>query len=353
MARWLVFVVLASGCRQLWGLSATPGLESDAAIDAPVDIASELPPNCYGSFGSMPYCLGSAPVNDFKITALTTIDTGDAQACTKVIADQCVIAARSIEIDARFAPTGSRPLVMIATTSIVISALGMLDVASHAGTTGPGSNAADCGAPMGPGMGGGGAGGSFAARGGNGGNGELGNGGGAAVASAPPRDLRGGCAGGIGEINGGAPGDGGGAVYLIANDMRIDGQLDASGAGGGGAKTNPRGGGGGGSGGMIVLEAAVFEIASGVIFANGGGGGGASGNNNAGIDGSDPAGVMAAPGGNGANAGDGGAGSSGADGTNGQSSALTAGGGGGGGAGVIKTFGGAITDRTALSPPPS
>ena len=77
----------------------------------------------------------------------------------------------------------------------------------------------------------------------------------------------------------GAFGPGGGAVYLIANTLVVNGTINASGGGGAGALTgmdgmDGGGGGGGGAGGFIGLDAPTVTVnAAGQIFANGGGGG--------------------------------------------------------------------------------
>lgn len=71
--------------------------------------------------------------------------------------------------------------------------------------------------------------------------------------------------------SGGAGGSGGGAVALIATEIRLDAEIKATGAGGFGG-SGQTGGGGGGSGGMVVLDAPIM-LGMGTVFANGGGGG--------------------------------------------------------------------------------
>lgn len=262
--------------------------------------------------------------------------------------------------------TGSRPLVIVATGEINVT--GHLDAASQTSTpkTGPGQPATPCGTFGIPGDAtgaGGGAGASLATPGSVGGNGGTGNQGGAAAGTAygpfltiPPGLLRGGCTGskgGDGQGLGATGGRGGGAVYLVANQITLGGSsiLNVSGAGAP-APGKSSGGGGGGSGGMLLLHASTFSIATGAkIVANGGAGSSGGDGNNAGTGnpGGDPDPLAPTtqavggmnPGGRGGNgyalnmpADNGGNGISGA-----------AGGGGGGGGGYIQSNA-ALTNAT-------
>jgi hypothetical protein len=88
--------------------------------------------------------------------------------------------------------------------------------------------------------------------------------------------LRGGCAGGRFDENGGY---GGGAVQLVSGTrlVLLPGAAINAGGGGGSSSLGPGGGGGGGAGGGILLEAPVIELPAGAgLAANGGGGGGAN-----------------------------------------------------------------------------
>jgi hypothetical protein len=188
----------------------------------------------------------------------------------------------------------------------------------------------------------GGAGGSFGGKGGRGGIPNGPDDSQRALAAEPtmlmrPTALRGGCKGQTANANTGRAGFGGGAIYLAAyTEVRVDGVVNASGAGGGGG-TDDRGGGGAGSGGMIILDAPSVRIL-GQLHADGGGGGEGGGNGQTGTSVGDGGGTSAALGGldTSGTGGNGGNGSyvPSADGLQGQR-AINTGGGGGGGTGMI------------------
>jgi len=354
MARWLVLVVLACGCRQIWGLGGTPELAIDASMtpDVPADVAIDAS-LCFGSFGDAPYCLDAAPTVPLTFGTATNINTQNSTSCSPLFANECVIPATLIEIDNTISVIGTRPLVLISTSVLHVAEAGTLDAASRRGAA---SNPSICDNGNGPGAAGGGQGGSFGGVGGDGGKGE--SGGGNAGNAIVPLLLQGGCPGGNGGSGGGAQGNGGGAIYLIAvNQILVDGTIDASGsAGTAGSGMNIRGGGGGGSGGMIVLESPSITV-SGTVFANGGSGGGGASLSGNGTNGQDPTGVTSVIGGQGGASSGGGGGSSGIAMPNGgggfDAPGAGGGGGGGGGAGVIKAIGGTITNLLGVSPTPS
>jgi len=254
-----------------------------------------------GNGGLLGVCLDSAPAevlaSDAEINTGRQLQHECAQLVPQSDGEQtevCVVAARRIEISSVVRAVGERPLVLLALDEIVVT--GELDVGSRqiappagagypgcssSGTTGTASNNG--------GGGGGGAGGTFAAAGGAGGIGASGTApkaGGAPVAASSLDVVRGGCRGGYGGAGdsgqiGGPGGDGGGAVYLIAGrTIRIEGTINASGAGGRPEQNMALGGGGGGggSGGLIGLDAPSIVISStAILVANGGGGGGGGG----------------------------------------------------------------------------
>jgi hypothetical protein len=337
------------------------GQEQRPVVDAAIDTQEiDAPRTCFGG-SFLTICLQSAPMTPLTISAVTSIDTENPQMCAQVTSGGnglCVIAATTISVEATLRATGTKPLVLIARDSITIAATGLIDVASRRGVTpeiGAGGDPPTCDAGTGPksagGTNGGGAGGSFTGLGGKGGKGGGaggGDGGLPGTAVTTITELRGGCAGQIGQGAGaakGAAGHGGGAVYLIAGGtINVIGAIAASGEGGGHGVSGEAGGGGGGAGGMIGFDAQTIT-GIGLILANGGGGGEASGTNApGGMDGKDPTLIAAALGGTGGSlsGGDGGNGAAGvaagpgADGANGAAAQSGGGGGGGGGAGLIK-----------------
>ena len=150
------------------------GPNIDGATDAPID----APDNCFGrGIGSV--CLTSPPTQPLALGD-TVFDTGG-NGCMEVITKNgvalCVLAGTTVSLPTgTFRATGSRPLVVVATTSMTIQ--GTLDVSSNrTGTAGAGAGTGACGtAAIGAndtGGGGGGAGGSFGGRGGDGGPGDA------------------------------------------------------------------------------------------------------------------------------------------------------------------------------------
>ena len=343
------------------GEDAAPA-DGSSETDAPADTSSPL---CFGSFVGV--CLVSSPGPSIMVNAgaTRTIDTqAGSSDCVPTLPDvgACVVAAASITVSGTIRGTGPRPLVLLATGSIVVNTGGVIDVASHRGVSSLGAGANPqprCVPGLTPTARTGGWGGSNAGQGGDGNQAGTGSTGGDA-ASALPRPtaaLFGGCAGfkgaGTSAGNGGA---GGGAVDLIAAAIIIDGAVNASGAGADGASDNGAGGGGAGAGGLIVLDAPNVAInGSAQVFAQGGSGGeGGPPGSGAGGDGMDPTTPgQAAPGGSGGGpGGDGGAGATTGNAGDGGDDSIgnfdDGGGGGGGGAGFIIT-----TDPTPPGVPTS
>ncbi len=354
-------VVVASGC----GFSGSSG-KPDASLnqlDAP---SSEV---CRGPAG-WKVCVADPSPGMITLTGPfnTTNDghcmTPTPTSWTSTQGDACVVSGTQITVTDTLRVTGARPLVLVATQTILVD---VLDASStRAGVTGPGAIGAPC-ATSTPGAtstlrGGGGGGGSFATKGGDGGDGDGGNathGLAGNVVMTPYARLRGGCAGGAGGT--GAAGTtgpgaaGGGAVYLTAPTITITGGINLSGAGGGGGTASRAGGGGGGSGGMLVLDAMTLTV-SGKIAANGGGGGGGADNSTNGSLGNDPS--LANPstiaaGGNGGGGAGGNGGSGAAGGTLTGVTAAQANdgaGGGGGGLGVLRVLSGQPLSGPLISP---
>jgi hypothetical protein len=348
----------------------------DAAVDAPPDVAIDARV-CFGT--TFPICLAAPPTMPLTVAANMTFDTSQADTCAATTSGGdglCVVAATTIAISAELRGIGNKPLVLIASDSITVTAGGEIDVGSHRidGSVGAGANPAGCGAGTLPGDGsgdaaGGGAGGSFTGTGGPGGDGGpnvgTNNNGTAAAGTTNITTIRGGCPGQQGGDNGGVGGRGGGAVHLIAgNTITIGGLgINAGGAGGVGGATAESGGGGGGSGGMIGLDAPAIACTA-LLLANGGGGGEGADDNGDGNPGADATEEAAAAGGSGAVqlGGNGGAGSTGpaaGAGTVGDNGGVGGGtndgggGGGGGGAGLIKVRAGVnLGDQVSPAPTP-
>ena len=336
---------------------ATPPFDSAPGVDG----TPTMP--CFGPAG-WEVCLAIVPINTETIVG--SFDTGDDEQCANPLPaswtaagqpDACIVIAKRIDVTGNeVVVTGTRPLVLVASEMITIA--GTLDVGSHRDPVnlGPGSPATDCMTGRSPESegdgGGGGAGGSFMTKGGDGGNGDAddrdADPGAAGNASVLPSKLRAGCPGQAGAQGGGASGQGGGALYLLAGQAITGGRIDASGGGGveGGSKS---GGSGGGSGGMVVLYAPSVSLTS--INANGGGGASGANTPNSGESGADADVLMplsAADGGDGAggNGGDGYV--TGQEARTGMGGLQTiGGGGGGGGAGSIRAN---VKPSNALSP---
>jgi hypothetical protein len=351
----------SGGCRQVFGLDP-PTVVDGSLADRPFD--SEVP--CLGT-GIVFYCPPIAPTQ--SVTLSGTLDT-DADPRCVIDNGNCVIAGDSITIGSTFRAEGMRPIVLVAVTTIDITAT--LDVGSHRTFVGlvpfdhvgaGEATGASCGAAVAPtndgSVGaGGGAGGTFGGRGGKGAPGGGGATGGLAPDVIAPGTFRGGCAGSrggdAGGVKGGAGGHGGGAVYLIADTINVSSTGAINAGGQGGYPGNMMSGGGGaGAGGFIGLDANTVNNA-GAIFANGGGGGEGGGANAPGDYGASSTSPTAAAGGGSinANGGDGGSGSFGTslDGSDGKMDAY-GGGGGGGGAGMIQVFGVSSIAGVVMPPP--
>jgi hypothetical protein len=376
LARWsFILVMLGSACDFSHGVpnqdngsgsgsaDASVVVDGSTLIDAGVIVKPDAQ-QCFGSFINI--CLQSVPTNDYTVEVNTDIDTNTG--CPYVFNQPtgqtlCGIVAKTIHINASLRANGPRPLLLIATDTITISAAGSIDVGSYKILTIPVTEVIGAGAATGntlcgnasnggsdngasPYGGGGGAGGSFVGRGGAGARGVNGAGGTAGSSAnvfGTPTFMRGGCRGTSGGTgNGNIPGiggAGGGAVLAIAGvSITNAGHIRAGGMGGYGGNTES-GGGGGGSGGMIVLDAMTI-MNTGILNANGGGGGEGGGNTSGDNGNSALTGTSAALGGaintNGGNGGEGSwppfvTGEQGATGNNG-------GGAGGGGAGAIRIF---------------
>ncbi len=345
------------------------GAPGDGPVDQPV-VQPEAGDTCYGDpAGLVRPCFAPSNLPTGAVSLPAAIDTTNDPLCSTTVintAGVCVIAADTITVSATSLVTGTRPLVLVAVTTMQLDAT--IDVGSDRGaaTRGAASNDAGCdggtAATNTGGQGGGGGGGSFGTKGGDGGGIAATKG--LAGAAQVPAALRGGCPGQDGKEGGGAAGTrgvggaSGGAVYLIAETsitVAAGGGVNANGAGGSTGLTNflSAGGGGGGSGGMIVFDSPTITNA-GIVAANGGGGAEGTGVNQAGLQGKDPVGI-AGGGGSGNISTSGGDGAAGASGTttggNGATGtgAVVSGGGGGGGVGVIRVFRGAIAGQ--ISPP--
>jgi hypothetical protein len=360
MARVALVLAAVAACGGSTPSSTVDGPSGDAASDAVAQPDSNL---CWG-IGLARVCFAQMPTGTLLLTTPISTDGNMCAGVTLGPPNSCVIAADRIQIDAgvTVVATGSRSLVLVGTSTILID--GHLDASSHHNpdAIGAGADPAQCTSGTAASNHGGGAGGSFAGQGGGGGAGPGGTGGAVAPAGVTPTSVRGGCSGTIGS--GGSPGaggHGGGAVYLISGgDVMVNGVIDASGEGGdNGSQSGPTGGCGGGAGGMIGLDAPQVQInSSAQVFANGGGGGGGGATGGGGGNGgsSTSATVAGAGGPAGPGGGVGGAGSLGSQlqggAGNSASNGNGSGGAGGGGAGAILIYG-TSTVKGAVSPPAS
>lgn len=383
MRRALATFALLAGCDRVWGLERS--LDAFEQADART---------CFGKFGEnnlglLEVCLDDVTIPDeYDVPASIDTDDPPAPACTKLIAQSdapptmvCVIAAKNMVVQRAVELHGDRPVVLIATETLIVRASGSLDASSRrGGLHGAGADTATCPAPKdGIGQttaGSGGAGGAFGGAGARGGDTMAGTPGGAQPPAIGLGAIRGGCPGGRGgngamAVAGGGGGIPGGAVYLIAGErIEITGSINASGMSGAGGARSPSaggaGGGGGGSGGFIGLDAPHVELAANsALVANGGGGGGGGGGqlamSTAGINGLEPVvigGTSPFKGnGGGGGAANGGSGGGGSAGTNvpltGSSGVGGGGGGGGGGAGQIVIYATKVENLGAHVTPPS
>lgn len=337
------------------------GPPADARVDTPANST------CYGT-GLFVDCYpnGSAPTNTDSLSA-GSLDTSNNANCTRIVPqtngpELCLRTAQSITVSGYVRFKGSRPLVLLATTTIMVTMSGTLDVSSTRADVGAGGNTGPC-ANVGPGAAdtspsanagaGGGGGAGFGTPGGPGGTSDAQ--GGSAGGTTALTQIRGGCQGGRGGASnsgaGGDGGNGGGGVYLIAgSSITIAGTVKANGSGGNGGP-NKAGGGGGGSGGLIAFDTPALAI-TGTVFANGGGGGEGGAGGQTGESGSDPTSynTRASGGNNLTNGGDGGGGSAFANTGAAGNGASNGAGGGGGGAGRIKVFQASVPTGK-LSPP--
>lgn len=335
----------------------------DGAPGAPDALPDAASGTQFGTFIKVTFTSASdIPTMPLMWTSDVDLDTDASTMCNtrnNQAAKYCVVAATTITLAsaATLRAHGSKPLVLLATSTFDLQ--GTIDVSSKHDGSPAGAGAAvvaSCPNTTAPTGNSGGFGGSFGGKGGNGGPVDGAMGTASPALTVFPTDLRGGCRGGNGSSTtaGTSPagGSGGGAVAIIADDLHLNGKINASGAAGKGGPAIKSGGGGGGSGGMIVLDARSIIPGTSPniwLFANGGGGGqggtGAGIGIGAGDDGTDPIDpTMAVAGGNNTNrsGGAGGTGSYGTvkkDGTDAGDPVNSGGGGaGGGGAGFIRTL---------------
>jgi hypothetical protein len=371
-------------CRDMAGPACTTDAgvadaDPDAYLDAPADASTvpdamvvDAPPGCFGT-DPYTYCPLAQPATSWTVSGPVELDTSPAASvlCDPDVPAYCVVASVRITINGRLTAIGSRPLVLVATDRITVTATGVIDVSSNATARGAGANTSGCvaGTPGGAtaSSGGGGAGGTFSGRGGYGGpSGGATGGTPAANVSTDVAMPRGGCHG----TRGGGPNSGdaglgaGGMVLISAGAIDISGTLLArgGGAGGGGAGS---GGGGGGSGGVIALDGFSITITGAMIAAGGGGGGGGSltAAGNSGFEASvtgTPAAGGTGGGGGGVGFPDGGNGGGGSGPgllRNGRGGELImpqgAGGGGGGGAAGVNRIRGMLNTANATIVPPA
>ena len=284
---WAIVVLLLGGCDRAFGLGPVSGdavVAPDGAAGGPIDGSTP----CYGrngpgGAGLFQFCTNTSV--PFPTLSTTTFNTDQDPICEPSAAAACVIVSPVIDIIGTVNAVGSRPLVLISTTTLTV--MGTIDVSSNttaqntAVNKGAGADDTTCTPPHPSLESSGGPGGTFGTPGGAGG--------GSSVTSATPigtvDKVRGGCPGSNGTIgedsSAGAGGASGGAVYLIAGTSITIGDaavVNASGALGFGGPHDANddafpggGGGGGGAGGLIGFDAPTVTVA-GIVMANGAGG---------------------------------------------------------------------------------
>jgi len=294
----LLLGIVAAGC----GFRTSSGAPADGAGDSAIDSAPPVPDACVSFATLLPLDTCQLAFDDDLVipsgaavyhTGTHTLTVGGASMpvthTTVMLAGESaeVISARAVTLasSATLRAEGPLPLVIAASTLIVVNAAAQIDVSDGGAGAQPScDNGALPGAPDSGGAGGGG-GGGYGADGGEGGDGDKDGGASAGGAKGRafadvPAGLRGGClgaSGGKGGVSGGAGGKAGGALYLVAAsriELSATGALNAGGGPGLGGPRGDTGGGGGGSGGLLVLEAPHVFGPSATIAANGGGGGG-------------------------------------------------------------------------------
>jgi len=288
MRLWIVVLATFPACG-FHSPVAGGGDVDGAIVDASPDVGaspSDALGLCFGTFPTV--CFSSAANAPTAAVTLTgDIDTGASTLCDQhndQMGRYCVIAGTAMQLPAGTVRAyGDKPLVLLSTTTFDLA--GTLDVSSTSSRitthlTGPGvvpiASCAD-GVTL-PTADSGGYGGSFGGKGGEGQRQDSNTQPTSGPAIAFPAELRAGCPGGDGATTSGiAPargGAGGGAVSIIATQIRLGGTINASGAAGSGGSLVKSGAGGGGSGGMIVLDTPSIVAGGGfALFANGGGGG--------------------------------------------------------------------------------
>lgn len=324
---------------------------------------------------------------DLMIDATTMIDTTNGTIVGPTIAgvtiipsvpqsggpDVMVIQARTITITSNVRVLGDRPLILVATDTIIVDST--LDGSANLAVPGPGGGGPKQG--MGAGRDSlrgvgirdtGASGASYGTAGGAGGAVDATAGPLPPAVYGGPTLLAGGSGGGNGmpaACNSVGGGGGGGIQLSAAVSITITGAIHVGGGGGqrgvscGGEGSS---GGGGGSGGMVYLQAPML-LGSGALGGNGGGGGAGAGPTGGAVGSSGGNATVSTGGTAGVNADvDGGDGGVGANGTNPGATAPTqidngsAGdnaGGGGGGVGRIYTLTSGTAPAYAASPPMS
>jgi len=147
----IAWLVLACGCRQLFGIHdvshATDATATDAsdATDAP-----DAPPGvtCYGAPWQV--CFDPAPTQAVVLDA--PIDTGSSPLCvahtgSPELGTACVIAGTTISTTANLHVSGPKPLVLVAIDDLVIA--NTIDVSSHTLTALDGAAADPATCPVG------------------------------------------------------------------------------------------------------------------------------------------------------------------------------------------------------------
>src|SRR5262249_19050576 len=156
-------VLFVAACR--FSSPSLGGGDDGVPGDAPPDVGFDGPVECFGTGLGVNVCLAMPTMPLMLGGPNTTIDTDHSMLCQPANpTTYCVLAGTTVTIDTHLSAFGSRPLVIVAETTLTTKGGAVIDVASHHNQRGPGANPSSVcliGSDPDPNRGGGGRGGSF------------------------------------------------------------------------------------------------------------------------------------------------------------------------------------------------